>query len=190
MTKLVYLAAMALLGLGLTMAQDPSPQSDSSNSSKTAQTQTATTPNHTKPMQGADRGMAGESHHSSENSAPDTTVQDRQNSTTSTTGASGQSDTQPSKSTMGTTGNTPDSENPEPGNRGTTVPQNGVPADQQPNSSANPTPTPHLMMNSQQLNSTPAARAVATHTPDPGTCMNPASVDGQSAGTATRPACD
>ncbi len=41
MTKLAYLAAMALLGLGLTMAQSSSPPSDSSNSSKAAQSQSS-----------------------------------------------------------------------------------------------------------------------------------------------------
>ena len=190
MTKLLYLAAMALLGLGLTVAQNTSPQSDTSNSSKTAQTQNSTTPNRAKPTPGhTDPGTTNQSR-PSENATPNTTVQDQQNSTTSTTGATGQNDTQPSTSTMGTTGSTAEPESSEPANKGATVPQNGTTPDQQPNSSTNPTPTPHLVMKSQNLNSTPAARAIATHTPDPGTCMNPAALDGQAGNTAARPACD
>ena len=187
MTKLLYLAAMALLGLGLTMAQNASPQSDSSNSSKTSQTQNSTAPTHAKPGS-ADRSATDASKRHQQEAPPNTTVQDQQNSTTSTTGASGESNSQPSSSTMGTTGSTPESENPDTGNKGATIPQNSTPADQQPNSSSNP--NPHLVMNSQGLNSTPAARAVATHTPDPGTCMNPASVNGQDPSTASRPSCD
>ena len=81
MTKLLYLAAMALLGLGLTVAQNTSPQSDTSNSSKTAQTQNSTTPNRAKPTPGhTDPGTTNQSR-PSENATPNTTVQDQQNST-------------------------------------------------------------------------------------------------------------
>jgi hypothetical protein len=70
---------------------------------------------------------------------------------------------------MGTTGGTPGTENSTPPNNGSPSPQTGSTTDQQPNSSSSPTtPTPHLVMNQ-----TPAGRALTTHTPDPGTCMNP-----------------
>jgi hypothetical protein len=171
MKKLVYLAAMAILGLGLTMAQNASTPSDPSNSSKSAQTGTPAvnaTPNSGAP----DQTAPAKNGHRQQGNVPDTTVRDQQGSTTSTTGASGQSDSRPSNSTMGTTGSTPGTENSTPPDNGSSDPQTGTTTDQQPNSSSSPTtPTPHLVMNQ-----TPAARAVATHTPDPGTCMNPAAV--------------
>jgi hypothetical protein len=42
------------------------------------------------------------------------------------------------------------------------------------------------------MNGTPGARAMATHTPDPGTCMNPASLQNGQDATAQRPSpnCD
>lgn len=184
MTKLMYVAAMALLGLGLTAAQNSATPSDSSNSSKAAQTQNTTPP--TSPQSsgpGASSQNSPKAKAHSQEGAPDTTVKDQQSSTTSTTDASGQSDSRPSTSTMGTTGSTPGTENSAPANDATT-PQEGSSTDQQPNSSSSPTtPTPHLMSAM-----TPAARAVATHTPDPGTCMNPAAVTtgGYSSGTAPR----
>ena len=64
-----------------------------------------------------------------------------------------------------------------------TAPQNTPSPDQQPNPSTQPdATTPHAA-----LLQTPAARAVATHTPDPGTCMNPASLQTSGDGTAVAP---
>ncbi len=186
MEKLVYLGAMAILGLSLTMAQNAATPSDSSNSSRSAQTGTASS-NDTSNSGTADptaptaSGKPSRRQHG--NSLPDTTVRDQQGSTTSTTGASGQSDSRPSTSTMGTTGRTPGTENAAPQDKGNSSSQSGASTDQQPNSSSPATPTPHLVMNEM-----PAARAVATHTPDPGTCMNPTAVASTS-GTV-RPACD
>jgi len=64
--------------------------------------------------------------------------------------------------------------------------QDSVPYDAQnvPHSSVDSSTTPQ-----QPVMSTPAQRAVATHTPDPGTCMNPSSFDnGQDAnGAAVTP---
>lgn len=185
MTKIVYLAAMALLGLGLTMAQNTSPASDSSNSSKPAQTQSGTATPGSADSSHANRKVPARhrSQQDQEQKVPDTTVRDQQSSTTSTTGVSGENKSQPSKSTMGTTGSTPATEE----NR-QAEPQNGPPTDQQPNSSSSPTtPAPPQMV----MNSTPAARAAATHTPDPGTCMNPAAMgNGQATTGAHAPNCD
>jgi len=178
MDRLAYLAAMALLGIGLTMAQNTQPSSDPSNSS--AQAQSATSP-------ASDAARALPRHHrtaADSESVPNTTVQDQQSSTTSTTGASGQSATQPSRSTMGTTGSsaaTPDSSDPV--NKGATVPRNGSSVDQQPNSSTSPSAPPHA-----ELVPGPAARAAATHTPDPGTCMNPVALQTAQNGVETNAA--
>lgn len=169
MTKLAYLAGMAILALGMTMAQNTSTPSDSSNSSKAGQTGTAS-------RDGASNGGAPRQNSAAndkrrpQSGVPDATVRDQQSSTTSTTSVAGQTDSRPSSpSTMGTTGSTPGTEDAVPPNHGSSNPQTGSPTDQQPNSSSSPTtPTPHLVMNQ-----TPAARAVATHTPDPGTCMSP-----------------
>lgn len=190
MTKLLYLATMALLGLGLTMAQSSSPASDSSNSSKAAQSQSSPDSNGAPGKSSrTDHTSTSPNKRRSQQPVLDTTVQDQQNSTTSTTGASGQENQRPSTSRMGTTGSTPETDNTAPAGNPATTPQNGMPPDQQPNSSSSPsTPTPHLVMNA-----TPGARAVATHTPDPGTCMNPASLqNGQDATSAQRPSpnCD
>jgi hypothetical protein len=187
MKKLVYLGAMAILGLSLTMAQNASTPSDSSNSSKSAQTGSAPSDGASNsgtadPTAPTATGKTSRRQHG--NNLPDTTVRDQQGSTTSTTGASGQSDSRPSTSTMGTTGRTPGTEKAAPEDKGSANPQSGTSTDQQPNSSSSPTtPTPHLVMNE-----TPAARAVATHSPDPGTCMNPAVV--ASTSSAARPGCD
>ncbi|MGA7459677.1 MAG: hypothetical protein WBW69_05595 [Candidatus Korobacteraceae bacterium] len=57
------------------------------------------------------------------------------------------------------------------------------PSDQQPNSStssSSPQAQAYLMQ-------TPAARAVATHTPDPGTCMNPAALQAAENSNQPRP---
>jgi hypothetical protein len=166
MDRLAYLAAMALLGIGLTMAQNTNsnPSSDPSNSS-----------NHSVQAQSSTSAGAGEqlpskgSRHyrtaaDSQADVPNT-VQDQQNSTTSTTGVSGQTHHQPSSAMS-----TPDSA--AQGNQRSTVPQNDAPVDQQPNSSNSPgSNPPHAA-----LTQGPVARAAATHTPDPGTCMNPAAL--------------
>lgn len=171
MKKLGYLGAMAILGSGLTMAQSASTPSDPSNSTKSAQTGTPTA-NGTPNSGVSDQTAPGKPNRRQPGKVRDTTVRDQQSSTTSTTGASGQSDSRPSSSTVGTAGSTPGTENSTPADNGSSNLQSGTSTDQQPNSSSNPsTPTPHLVMNE-----TPAARAVATHTPDPGTCMNPAAV--------------
>jgi hypothetical protein len=174
MTKLIYLAAMALLGLGLTMAQSTSAPSDSSNSSKAKQSQSATTPaGKTAPPNTTEPNLPSKGKQNTQEGAPDTTIRDRQNSTTSTTGASGQSETHPPDSTMGTTGTTPGADTSQSGAKSGSNPQSGSSPDQQPNSSTTPSaPTPHLVMND-----TPGARAMATHTPDPGTCMSPAALE-------------
>jgi spore germination protein GerM len=55
------------------------------------------------------------------------------------------------------------------------------PSDQQPSSSTSQTSS------QAYLAQTPAARAVATHTPDPGTCMNPAALQAAENGNQPRP---
>ena|SRR5579871_953010 len=182
MYRLTLLVAMALLGIGLILAQNSSDPSNSSNPS--VQPQSSAT-------QQKDEGQAGSSvskHHrnrdaSSQPDVPDTTMEDRQSSTTSTTGVSGQNETPSADTKMGTTGSSP--ANPEP-KQPAVNPQNGTSPDQQPNSSTGPeTSAPHA-----QLLRTPAARAGATHTPDPGTCMNPAALQTNADGTQpVTPAC-
>lgn len=56
------------------------------------------------------------------------------------------------------------------------------PSDHQPNSSTSSSPQAQAY-----LTQTPAARAVATHTPDPGTCMNPAALQATENGAQPRP---
>lgn len=174
MTKLLYLAAMAFLGLGLTIAQNTSPATDSSNSSKPPQAQSGSAATSSNP---AEQNAHPKGRHHSQQGVPDTTVQDQQGSTTSATDPSGQDRRRSSTSKMGTTGSTPEPEStaPQTDRRPQTerqsTPQNGTPTDQQPNSSSSPTTPPQMTMNQ-----TPGARAMATHTPDPGTCMNPASL--------------
>lgn len=182
MTKLAYLAAMALLGLGLTAAQNSSTPSDSSNSSKPSQNGAATG---TSKSGVPDQAPTGNKKSRRQTGLPDTTVRDHPSSTPSTTGASGQSDTQPSNSTMGTSGSTPGTDNPQPSDNGASTPQSGSPTDQQPNSSSSP-----IAPNSHLMNKTPGARAMATHTPDPGTCMNPAVQTGQYPSQPVAPNCD
>jgi hypothetical protein len=194
MTKLFYLAAMALLGLGLTVAQSTSPASDSSNSSQQTQTQNTTDNKGTSSKPGRkDHTTQSKDKQNSQESVPDTTIRDQQSSPPSTSGASGQNNTneQPATRNMGTTGSTPGVENPAPEDRRGAEPQSGSSTDQQPNSSSNPEgSTPHNMA----MNTTPAARAMASHTPDPGTCMNPASLatgqDGSAAPRPSPPNCD
>ncbi len=174
MKRLAYLAAMVLLGIGLTLAQNAQntkPSSDQSNSSDpSAQAQSGRTSNDqtsgNMPSHHRPKGQASRS------AVPDATIHDQQSSTTSTTGPGGQNNTQPSTSTMGTTGSTPGADQVRPDNNGATMPQTANPPDQQPNSTSSPdSAPPHAY-----LLQTPAARAVSTHTPDPGTCMNPAAL--------------
>lgn len=116
MDRLAYLAAMALLGIGLTMAQNAKPNSDpgnSSNSSMQSQSSASGT---------ADTGQI-----------PATTARHHRTATGSATA-------------------TPDSV--QQANKSPAIPQNSA--------------APHAA-----LTQGPAARAAATHTPDPGTCMNP-----------------
>ena len=189
MNRLALLTAMALLGIGLLLAQNTqstkplSDQSNSSNASSQPQSsepatsskdrQSGAMPNH----QAGQQGKGDPAHQG----LPDAAVRDEQNSTTSTTGAAGQNNTPPSSSTMGTTGSTPGASEPP---QTQTAPQSTTPPDQQPNPSSQPEPTPHA-----QLMQTPAARAVATHTPDPGTCMNPAALPSSADGTPAAPPC-
>ena len=190
MDRLAYLTAMALLGIGLTVGQNTRPSSDQSNSSNgSAQTQSGTMGgDQNSPEQNGSKLPARRGDKKgapSQSSVPDPTIQDQQSSTTSTTGAAGQENTPPSKSTMGTTGSTEAPDETQQGNLGATKPQTGTP-DQQPNPSANPsTPPPHA-----ELLQTPAARAVATHTPDPGTCMNPAALQTGQNGQPISPNCE
>jgi len=174
MDRLAYLAAMALLGIGLTMAQSK-PSSDPSNSSNPTQTQSDT---------GTPSGRTSHGRHKGDRSGtlPSPVVTDQQNSTTNTTGASGQNP-QPSNSTMGTTGSTPGTpDQRQQENPAATVPQTAPPADQQPNLSSSPNASPHA-----EILQTPATRAAATHTPDPGTCMNPAALEGGQGNNQSRP---
>lgn len=172
---------MALLGLGLTMAQSGTPASDSSNSSQPNQAQNdKSTSNSGKPATHK-RQQADESKEQRrEQKLPDPTVQDQPNGTTSTTGAADENNSTPSLSTMGTTGSNPEPEKAPPANRTGEQP-GGDSTDQQPNSSSPPSPH-HVAMNS-----TPAARAMATHSPDPGTCMNPAALDSAQVNGANTP---
>ena len=174
MKRMIYLTAMALLGIGLTVAQNPqstrpsSDPSNSSNPSNQAQSDTSV-PQHGETDQidtpNAKRHGSGES---SPGAVPNPAIQDQQNGSNSAGDASGQNNGQPSPSTMGTTGSTPPTQDDK---QPAATPQDGTPPDQQPDSSTGAA-SPHA-----ELLPAPAARAVATHTPDPGTCMNPASVE-------------
>jgi hypothetical protein len=185
MKRLAYLTAMALLGIGLTLAQNTQntkPSSDPSNSSNNAnqaQSATSQTGDNSATAPGANRRHKQKP---SQSAVPDPTVRDQQSSTNSANDASGQKSNQASPSTMGTTGSTPAPEEKQPA----TIPQNGTSPDQQPNSTTGPdTATPRA-----QLLPTPAARAAATHTPDPGTCMNPAAMEVSADGSqAVAPPC-
>jgi hypothetical protein len=174
MTKLAYLMAMALLGIGLTLAQSAQstkPSSDQSNSSTPAgqAPSGSSSPDEAQP--------APHRHHRkgepSQSNVPDTTVRDQQSSTTWTTGVAGQDSSQAPTSKMGTTGDTPATGERSPEDKRQTVPQNANPTDQQPNTTSSPNaPSPQA-----RLLQTPGARAAATHTPDAGTCMNPAALE-------------
>lgn len=171
MNRLVCLIAMALLGIGLTLAQNTKPSSDPSNSSNNAsQAQSATPQQDDNSSASTPKTNQRRRHEPSQSAVPDPTIHDRQSNANSANDASGQKSNQASPSTMGTTGSTPPTpEEKQPA----TNPQNGTPPDQQPNSSTTPgSAPPHA-----ELRQTPAARAVATHTPDPGTCMNPAALE-------------
>src|ERR1700678_3618464 len=156
MNRLAYLTVMALLGIGLTLAQSTKPNSDpsnSSNSSTQSQGSTSTTGDTEQAPASTPR------HHrtaDSQSNVPDTTVQDRQNSTTSTTGASGQNENQPSPSTMGTPGGSRaaphQSQSATPA---ATIAHNSTPPFQQPNSTTDPR-SPHPQA---PLAPGPAARA-------------------------------
>jgi len=170
MNTVAYLTTMALLGIGLNLAQqNAKPSSDPSNFSN-ASAQEQSGPSTAGASEQAPSGAPNHHHRDrKQSSVPDATVRDQQSSTTSTTGISGQDNAQPSTSTMGTTGSTPgSSDQPPQGNTGAATPQTGTPPDQQPNFS--PTPQATLIQG-------PAARAVATHSPDPGTCMDPAALE-------------
>ncbi len=178
MTGLTYFAALAVLFAAMIFGQSSTsnPSSDPSNSSKSAQTQSSTNTDQSGQNSHTTKG-AKTPGQESQSGVPDTTVRDQQRSTTSTTGASGQNNQPPSTSTMGTSSTGSDKmegTEQEP----STQPQLNTPADQQPNSSTNPSSTPQAY-----LIQTPAARAVATHTPDPGTCMNPAALQTASDGS-------
>jgi len=163
---------MALLGIGLTLAQNTSPASDPSNSSNsTNATQGQNTDSHSSKTAHSGKTMADKPS-KEHKGVPSGAVEDQQNSTTSTTGENGENNT-PATSTMGTSSNGRDTRNPDGNRNGSTaqpVPQSEPPADQQPNPSA----PPHA--NNMGTSQTPATRAMATHTPDPGTCMNPAAM--------------
>ena len=163
---------MALLGIGMTLAQNAQstkPSSDQSNSSSAA--------GQSGSSSAGDSQATPHRHHKkgepSQSAVPDTTVRDQQSSTTSTTGAAGQDNNQAPTSKMGTTGDTPATGERAPEGKRQTVPQNANPTDQQPNTTSSPSaPTPQA-----RLLQTPGARAAATHTPDAGTCMNPAALE-------------
>jgi len=173
MKRMIYLTAMALLGIGLTLAQNTKPSSDPSNSSNTStQAQSATSTPDSK-EKAPDAGPSAHRHRGqgepSTSAVPDPTVRDQQSSTISTPDAAGQNNNQPS--TMGTIGSSPaTSDQMSEPKKPATLPQNGTPPDRQPNSSTGPDAA------SLHTEFTPPARAVSTHTPDPGTCMNPAAL--------------
>lgn len=175
MRGLTYFAALMALFAAMIFAQSSSSTpSDQSNSSKPSAQSQNDANSDTLGRTSRDKNGSRMHDHHADNSAPDTTVRDQQHSTTSTTGVSGQSNPQTSTSTMGTTGRTAGANEPS-----ATTP----PSDQQPNSSTSPSsprPQAYLMQ-------TPAARAVATHTPDPGTCMNPAALQTTESGVQPRP---
>jgi hypothetical protein len=184
MTGLTYFAAMAVLMAALIFGQSSTPSSDAGNSSHSS-----TQSQNGSAGTSADQNTHRDTHHGakprSQENVPNTTVNDQQSSTTSRTGVAGQNNTRPSTSTMGTTGKTPaTSDQAPPKNNGATTPQSGTPTDQQPNSPSSPSsPPPQATMYMS-----PAARAAATHVPDPGTCMNPVAFDnGQNTGAPPRP---
>ena len=200
MTKLAYLAAMALLGIGMTLsplcanngrdggpetlaqnAQSTKPSADQSNSSSPAgQAQSGSSSTDDSQATPQRHHRKGEP---SQSAVPDTAVRDRQNSTTSTTGAAGQDNSQAPTSKMGTTGDTPATGERAPEDKRQTVPQNASPTDQQPNTTSSPSaPSPQA-----RLLQTPGARATATHTPDAGTCMNPAALEVPQNGAGAHP---
>jgi len=192
MKGLTYFAAMAILAAALMFAQSSTPSSDPSNSSNSSaqsqngqngSTNAGTSKQTSRHASGARTQVP-----SSQNAFPDTTIRDQQSGTTSTTGLSGQTN-QPSASTMGTTGSTPGTGDQTPQrDTGANTPPTGTSTDQPPNSSTSPNSAPPQAY----LNQTPAVRAVATHTPDPGTCMNPAALQTAQDGSQPRPAsrCD
>ena len=188
MTRLALLIAMALLGIGLLLAQNSQstkPLSDQSNSSNVSPQQSSepATPSKERQAGTAPDHQAGQQRKGdpAHQGLPDAAVRDEQSSTPATTGAAGQDSNPASPSTMGTTGGTPGASEPP---QQQAAPQSGTP-DQQPNPSTQPdATTPHA-----DLLQTPASRAVATHTPDPGTCMNPAALQTSADGTAAPPPC-
>ena len=175
MQGLTFFATAMVLFAAMIFGQSaPSTPSDQSNSSKSsAQSQNQTNSDSSGRATG-DKNRSRMHDRQSDSSVPDTTVRDQQHSTTSTTGVSGQNDAQPSPSTMGTTGRTPAANEPS-----TTTP----PSDQQPNSSTSPS----TLQPQAYLTQMPATRAAATHTPDPGTCMNPAALQTAENGAQPRP---
>jgi len=175
MQGLTFFATAMVLFAAMIFGQSaPSTPSDPSNSSKSSAQSQNQTNSDSSGRAATDRNRSRMHDRQSNNGVPDTTVRDQQRSTTSTTGVSGPSDTQPSTSTMGTSGKTPAAKEPS-----TTTP----PSDQQPNSSTSPSP----LEPQAALKQTPATRAAATHTPDPGTCMNPAAVQTAENGNPPRP---
>ena len=200
MTRLALLTAMALLGIGLLLAQNTSStkplsdQSNSSNASAQSQSSEPTTPSKdeqsgTLPNHQAGRQGKGNPEHEA---LPNTAVQDEQNSTTTTTGAAGQNNTPATPSTMGTTGNTPGASEPPQQNTaapGATEPKPAPPSTSSPDQQPNPSTQPDATTPHAELMQTPAARAMATHTPDPGTCMNPAALQTGADGTPAAPPC-
>jgi len=177
MKGLTYFAVLMALFAAMIFAQSStSTPGDQSNSSKpSAQSQDTTTNTDTSNRTSRSTNGGWMHDRQSGNSVPDTTVRDQQPSTTSTTGASGQNNNEPSSSTMGTAGRTPAANEP------STPP----PPDQQPDPSTKPS-SPHPQA---YLAPTPATRAVATHTPDPGTCMNPASLENAQSPAPRTPPC-
>ncbi len=173
MTALTYFTATLVIvaAMGFAQSSPQAPSSDASNSAKAGQSQNGSA--------SADQSENGVNHPGRatgtkpepQATPPDTTIRDQQGSTTSTTGADGQTSSHRSHSTMGTTGSTPGTDEPQQkGNHSATTPDSGSSPDQQPDTTSPSSPPPQAAMLQ-----TPGARAMATHTPDPGTCMNPAS---------------
>jgi hypothetical protein len=183
MQGLTYFAGMMVLFAAMIFGQSsPStPSSDPSNSSSSSAQSQDGISNPDRPAQAQTNSGATKSQEGT--AQPDTTVRDQQNSTTSTAGANGESNTPPSSSNMGTSSNsnkkmegTEQEPSTQPKDK---APRNGNSVDQQPNSSSSPNSAPPQAF----LIEGPAARAVSTHTPDPGTCMNPAALQDGQAGT-------
>lgn len=192
MNRLVLLAATFVFATGVALAQSSPTANDTgkpSSASEQAQPGVKATPPlvpHQPPETSADPGRPGAT---PQTTLPSTTIDDQQ---------PGNSTTGSPASTMGTTGSTPGTDQSTEGNKSGAKPDNAQPPDTKstephaaypsgssnPNSSANgassddmsgTNPRPDKSSGSTNPQSTPPH--IATHAPDAGTVMNPASVE-------------